>query len=373
MNRTDVSKAALRCRYTTDRQRWRALLKRDRAAEGEFVYSVATTGIYCRPGCPSRLPNRDNVQFFDRCSDAERAGFRACRRCDPVGPTQKQRQVEAVARACKVVAASEELPSLSALASAARVSRYHFHRVFKNVIGLTPRQYAAGLRGHRVRSELRKRASVTDAIYRAGYGANSRFYENSPDILGMTPREYKSGGSGISIHYAIAPCALGLLLVAATKRGICAVALGETPAALERELRGRFPGASIQQGGRLLNGKVRAVVRRANNPATSAELPLDVRCTAFQERVYQALKEIPVGGTATYKEIAARIGAPAAVRAVAGACAANPIALLIPCHRVVRTNGEISGYRWGIKRKRLLLKQEQALKRKELSLPSKLS
>ena len=347
--------------YSTDAQRWLALQRRDPAADGRFVYSVTTTGVYCRPTCPSRLALRENVVFHDTCADAERAGFRPCKRCRPAGVSQRERNAEAAAKACRIIETSEPLPALDALANAVGLSRYHFHRVFKSVVGVTPRQYAAARRTGRVRSELRERRSVTEAIYRAGFNSSSRFYERSSDTLGMTPREYRSGGNGVAIRYAVAASPLGLVLVAGTARGICSVRFGDEPAALQRELRQDFPGASIEKADRAFKGWVNAIVHHLEHPAGVMDLPVDIRGTAFQQRVWQALRGIPAGQTASYAEIAARIGQPSAARAVARACATNPVAVIVPCHRVVRTDGGLSGYRWGVERKRRLLKREGAV------------
>ena len=346
--------------YATDKRRWLALQQRDPKADGQFVYSVATTGVYCRPVCPSRLARRENVQFHESCADAERAGFRPCKRCEPSSPSADQRRTEAIAKACKLIEASDAMPSLSELAEAAALSRYHFHRLFKSAVGLTPKQYAMAQRAKRVRSSLRARRSVTEAIYEAGFNSNSRFYERSGETLGMTPSEYRSGGRDVPIRYAIAACSLGLVLVAGTARGICAVRLGDDRAALERELREDFPNASIERGDRSFKAWIDAILAHLKQPANPLDLPLDIRATAFQQRVWQALREIPSGQTLSYAQVAARIGKPSAVRAVARACASNPVALIVPCHRVVRTDGHLGGYRWGIKRKRALLDREKS-------------
>ena len=352
--------AAARHAYSTNEQRWLAVRRRDPAADGQFVYSVATTGVYCRPTCPSRLALRENVAFHYTCADAERAGFRPCQRCRPAGASQRERHAEAAAKACRIIETSDSFPALDALAKAVGLSRYHFHRVFKNVIGVTPRQYAAAHRTGRVRSELRARRSVTEAVYGAGFNSSSRFYERSSETLGMTPGQYRGGGRGVAIQYAVAASPLGLVLVAGTARGICSVRFGNERSALERQLREDFPGASIEQADRAFEGWVNAIVDHLDHPAGRIELPLDIRGTAFQQRVWQALREIPAGQTASYAEVAARIGQPAAVRAVARACATNPVAVIVPCHRVVKTDGALSGYRWGVERKRRLLKLEGA-------------
>lgn len=358
-----------------DEARWRAVEERDSAADGQFVYSVATTGVYCRPGCPSRRPLRRNVAFHASPAAARRAGFRACKRCRPDEPAQPDRHAEAAIRACRMLEAADAIPSLETLADAVGLSRYHFHRIFKKTVGVTPRQYAAAHRAGRVQAELRTGSganaggtnsnsnTITRAIYGAGFGSSGRFYERAPEVLGMTPGEYRDGGPGVAIRYAIAACPLGLVLVAGTARGLCAVRLGDDRAALEAEFRRDFPQASIEpDGDGALDAWVRAVVARIERPAQSADpLPLDIRGTAFQQRVWQALRAIPPGETASYAEIAARIGRPSAARAVARACATNPAAIVVPCHRVVGKSGELTGYRWGLDRKRQLLEREGAL------------
>ncbi|HEY2951482.1 MAG TPA: bifunctional DNA-binding transcriptional regulator/O6-methylguanine-DNA methyltransferase Ada [Verrucomicrobiae bacterium] len=345
--------------YATAARRWLALQRRDAGADGQFVYSVATTGVYCRPTCPSRLALRENVAFYDTGAEAERAGFRPCKRCRPEGVSQRQRQAEAIAKACRIIDGADSAPSLDALAKAVGLSRFHFQRLFKRLAGVTPRQYAAARRTGRVRSQLRTRPSVTEAIYGAGFSSSSRFYERSSDTLGMTPREYRSGGLGVPIRYAVAACPFGLVLVAGTARGICAVRFGNERATLERELRQDFPQATLAKGDKAFVDWVKTMVQLIKQPAGRIDLPLDIRGTAFQQRVWQALREIPAGQTVSYSEVAARIGQPAAVRAVARACAANPVAVIVPCHRVVKSDGELSGYRWGVERKRQLLKREQ--------------
>jgi AraC family transcriptional regulator of adaptative response/methylated-DNA-[protein]-cysteine methyltransferase len=344
--------------YTTEDQRWTAVTQRDAGADDAFVYAVRTTGVYCRPSCGSRLPRRENVAFHADPSDAERAGFRACKRCRPNAESIAAQQAAAVAAACRAIEASEETPRLEALAQAAGLSPYHFHRVFKSVTGLTPRAYAAAQRHRRVRDELPRSASVTDAIYGAGYGSNGRFYETSQQVLGMTPSRFRAGGEGAAVRFAVGQCSLGAILVAATAKGICAILLGDDPEALVRDLQDRFPRAELIGGDAAFEQWVALVVGLVEAPQRGLELPLDVQGTAFQQRVWQALREIPAGYTASYADIAQRIGQPASVRAVAQACGANPLAVAIPCHRVVRRDGGLSGYRWGVERKRALLERE---------------
>lgn len=348
-------------RFESDDERWAAVVKRDRRAEGHFVLGVVTTGIYCRPGCPARRPRRENVRFFARGEEAQGAGFRPCRRCRPDAPPLEERHAAAVARVCRLIESAEEAPDLAALADAAGMSRYHFHRVFKAATGLTPRAYASAHRARRVRAALREAATVTEAIHEAGFGSASRFYEASEKVLGMPPASYRRGGRAETIRFALGECSLGSILVAATVRGVCAILLGDDPERLLRDLEDRFPDARLVGGDEGFEGLVAQVVGLIEAPALGHDLPLDVRGTAFQQRVWQALRSIPAGVIESYAEIATRIGAPRAARAVARACAANPAAVAIPCHRVVRQDGGLSGYRWGVERKRALLEREATL------------
>jgi AraC family transcriptional regulator of adaptative response/methylated-DNA-[protein]-cysteine methyltransferase len=341
-----------------DEARWDAVQRRDCAADGAFVYSVRTTGVYCRPSCAARLPRRENVAFHQTCADAERAGFRPCKRCRPNEPARADRQAAAVATACRLIEAAEEVPSLDVLARAADMSRFHFHRVFKAVTGVTPKAYAAAHRGNRVREELAARDTVTQAIYGAGFNSGSRFYAASSGLLGMTPTEFRAGGSGNVIRFAVGECSLGAVLVAATDKGVCAIDLDDDPDRLVRGLQDRFPNARLVGGDSAFEQLVAKVVGFVDAPAQGLDLPLDIRGTAFQRRVWDAIRGIPAGSTASYSEIARRIGAPKAVRSVAQACASNALAVAIPCHRVVRTDGQLSGYRWGVARKRALLARE---------------
>jgi AraC family transcriptional regulator of adaptative response/methylated-DNA-[protein]-cysteine methyltransferase len=346
--------------FATDALRWEALTRRDPAAEGLFYVGVRTTGIYCRPTCASRLPRRENVRFFATPAEAERAGFRPCKRCRPDEPSLAERHAAAVAQACREIEAAEEAPSLDALAHAAGMSRFHFHRVFKTVTGVTPKAYADARRAERVRDELAQYDTVTEAIYGAGFNSSGRFYAASPHLLGMTPTAFRRGGNGAAIRFAVGECSLGSILVAATAKGVCAILLGDDPDALVRDLQDRFPKARLIGADEDFERLVATVVGFVEAPAQGLDLPLDVRGTAFQQRVWQALRGIPSGSTASYAEIARRIGRPNAVRAVAQACAANALAVAIPCHRVVRTDGASSGYRWGVERKRALLEREKA-------------
>lgn len=344
---------------TTERDpRWTTVVARDATADGTFWYSVRSTGVYCRPSCASRLARAENVEFHATREDAERAGFRPCARCKPEQPSLVERHAATVAEACRRIEAAEPMPNLETLAAHAGLSPYHFHRVFKAVTGLTPKAYASAHRARRVRTQLARSGSVTAAIYDAGYNSNGRFYAESDAVLGMTPSSYRAGGAHTAIRFAVGECSLGSILVAASARGICAIALGDDPDALAHGLQDQFPNAELIGADAAFETLVAQVVGFVEAPALGLDLPLDVRGTAFQQRVWQALRAIPTGSTASYSEIAARIGAPTAVRAVAGACAANHLAVAIPCHRVVRNDGGLSGYRWGVERKRALLARE---------------
>jgi AraC family transcriptional regulator of adaptative response/methylated-DNA-[protein]-cysteine methyltransferase len=338
--------------------RWRAVVERDAAFDGRFVYAVRTTGVYCRPSCASRTAKAGNVTLFATPAQAEAAGFRPCRRCRP-NEAPGAARAALVAQACRTIEQSEEIPTLDSLARRAGLSPFHFHRIFRSVTGLTPKAYGAAHRAERLRGELAEAGnSITGAIYAAGFGSGSRFYETSDEVLGMTPTEFRKGGAEVTIRFAVGRCSLGDILVARSARGICAILIGEDADALVRDLQDRFPKAELVGGDRDFEAQVARVVGFVEAPALGLDLPLDIRGTAFQQRVWQALRDIPAGQTASYAEIARRIGVPGAVRAVAGACAANPIAVAIPCHRVVRTDGALSGYRWGIARKRALLERE---------------
>ena len=342
--------------------RWADVVARRREADGLFWYSVATTGVYCRPSCGARRARPENVRFHATREDAEGAGFRPCKRCRPDEQPLADRHTAKIVEACRLLEQAIEearpVPALTELASTVGLSRYHFHRLFRRVTGLTPKGYAAAHRERRLRRELPGSTRVTDAIYDAGYGSNARFYEKSDAVLGMTPRRYRAGGENVDIRFAIGECSLGAILVAQSERGICAILLGDDPDALARELQDMFPRANLVGGDEDFEAVVARVVGFVEAPALGLELPLDVRGTAFQQRVWEALRQIPAGATASYREIAERIGTPKAVRAVAQACGANALAVAIPCHRVVRTDGGLSGYRWGVERKRALLGKE---------------
>ncbi|MBR0687870.1 bifunctional DNA-binding transcriptional regulator/O6-methylguanine-DNA methyltransferase Ada [Bradyrhizobium manausense] len=340
--------------------RWMAVVSRDASKDGKFVYSVKTTGIYCRPSCPSRLAKPINVAFHATCQEAEKAGFRACRRCQPNKASLAEQHAAAVAAACRQIEQAEELPKLEAIAAAAGMSPYYFHRLFKSVTGLTPKAYGVAHRAKRVRAQLATgKSSVTETIYGAGFNSNSRFYETSNDMLGMTPTAFRDGGADTAIKFAVGECSLGSILVACSEKGVCAILLGDDPDVLVRNLQDQFTNAILTGGDAEFEKMVAEVVGFVEAPRHGLDLPLDVRGTAFQQRVWQALREIPVGSTASYADIARGIGSPKSVRAVAQACAANSIAVAIPCHRVVKSDGGLSGYRWGVERKRALLAREQ--------------
>jgi AraC family transcriptional regulator of adaptative response/methylated-DNA-[protein]-cysteine methyltransferase len=343
-----------------DDPRWNRVVARDRAADGHFWYSVATTGIYCRPSCPSRTANPKNVQLHETLAAAKATGFRPCKRCNPDGHSIDDENAALVARACRLIEESEEEPSLTDLAEKVGRSASYFHRVFRSTTGLTPKDYASAHRAAKVRQGLENGQSVTEAIYDAGFNSSGRFYEKSTTILGMTPTQYRAGGANEEIKFAVGQCSLGAILVASSTKGVASILLGNDPDELIRSLQDRFPNARLIGADRDYEALVARVVGFVEAPHLGLDLPLDVRGTAFQQRVWQALQEVPVGQTVSYSEIARRIGAPKAVRAVAGACANNDLAVAIPCHRVVRYDGSISGYAWGVERKRMLLDREAA-------------
>lgn len=347
--------------YAGADRRWAAVLARDTAADGHFVYAVKTTGVYCSPSSSARLPRRENVEFFDTPQAAAAAGYRASRRTTGDRGTAAKRRAAMVEQACRLIEASDPQPGLQELAAQAGVSPFHFHRIFKSETGLTPKDYASAFRAGKLRRVLGRAGSVTHAIYDAGFNSNSRFYENSNAMLGMQPRDYRSGGRHAEIRFAVGQCSLGAILVARSQRGICAIFLGDDPDRLVRELQDQFPKARLIGGDRDFEQLVAQVVGFIEAPEQGLNLPLDIRGTAFQERVWKALREIPAGVAVSYALVAQRIGAPRAVRAVAQACGANRLAVAIPCHRVVRRDGDLSGYRWGVERKRELLRREAAV------------
>jgi AraC family transcriptional regulator, regulatory protein of adaptative response / methylated-DNA-[protein]-cysteine methyltransferase len=357
MTRTLTKRTAAKAELDDDR-RWAAVLAHDKSRDGEFYYSVATTGVYCLPSCPARRPNRQNVRFHASCMEAEALGFRPCKRCRPNDQSLGKHHAKLVADACRRIEAAEDEPTLGALAEDSGLSRFHFHRIFKAVAGVTPKDYALAHRQKRIHRELERSSTVTEAIYDAGFNSSARFYAGADGVLGMSPTVFRSGGKNATLRFAVGECSLGSVLVAASEKGISAILLGDDPAQLTRDLQDRFPKAELIGQDRDFEKIVALVVGMVEAPGTGLDLPLDIRGTVFQHRVWQALRKIPPGSTATYAEIAQRIGAPRAVRAVARACAMNAHAIAIPCHRVVRTDGSLSGYRWGVARKSALLKRE---------------
>ena len=345
-------------RLASDDPRWVRVVSRDRSADGAFWYSVSTTGIYCRPSCPSRTANPRNVQLYDTLAAAKATGFRPCKRCNPDGRSLEAENAAIVAKACRLIQSSEETLSLDKLASTIGLSQSHLHRLFKSVTGITPKAYAIAQRAAKIREGLASSDSVTGAIYEAGYGSSSRFYEKSAGLLGMTPTRYRAGGLNEEIRFAVGESSLGAILVASSTKGVAAILLGNDPELLVRDLQDRFPRAKLIGADRDYESLVARVVGLIEAPSIGLDLPLDIRGTAFQQRVWRALQEIPPGQTISYAEIARRIGTPKAVRAVAGACAANNLAVAIPCHRVVRNDGTLSGYAWGVDKKRILLDRE---------------
>jgi len=343
----------------TDEEKWNAVVARDAKADGKFFYSVKTTGIYCMPSCRSRAPLRKNVSFYDTVVAAEKAGFRACKRCRPTGPSRTELHEAAIAKACRLIENAEQLPTLEQLAKAAAMAPYYFHRKFRAITGVTPKDYAMAHRSQRMRKKLTQSETVTEAIYDAGFNSNGRFYAISTEALGMTPTKYRKGGVGEQIRFAVGECSLGAILVAMSEKGVCAISFGDDPNSLVCDLQDQFPKADLVGGDKKFEKTVAQVVGFIEAPHIGMTLPLDVRGTAFQLRVWQALKKIPFGETVTYSDVAERIGEPKAVRAVAQACGSNRLAVAIPCHRVLRSNGELSGYRWGVERKQALLTREQ--------------
>jgi AraC family transcriptional regulator of adaptative response/methylated-DNA-[protein]-cysteine methyltransferase len=341
-----------------DDPRWTRIAARDKSADGQLWYSVSTTGVYCRPSCPSRVANPENVQIHDTLESAQATGCRPCKRCHPEGASIDAKNAALVAKACRMIEKSEGQPSLKALAEATGRSPSYFHRMFKAATGLTPKGYATAHRAKKVRQGLVSGSTVTGAIYDAGFNSSGRFYEKSKEMLGMTPSQYRAGGANEEIRFAVGQTSLGAILVASSKKGVAAILLGEDPNGLVRSLQDRFPKARLIGADPEYEALVARVIGFVEGQEAGLNLPLDVCGTAFQHRVWRALQQIPAGETVSYAEIARRIGSPKAVRAVAGACAANHLAVAIPCHRVVRTDGSLSGYAWGVERKRILLERE---------------
>lgn len=347
-------------RYVSDMQsemQWQHVMQRDARQDGRFVYAVKTTGVYCRPSCPSRRPRRESVEFFAEPRQAERAGYRACLRCKP---TEISSQTQMVQRARHILEGATEVVTLAELSRKVGVSPFYLQRLFRRATGLSPREYQSARRMQRMKHGLRQGDDVTTALYDAGFGSPSRLYEQTAPQLGMTPGTYRRGGQGVMITYAVVPSALGRILVAATTRGVCAVRFGDSATRLEQELRSEFHAATLVRDEAAMRPYVQPLLASLRGERVTIDLPLDVRATAFQKRVWDALRRIPTGETRSYREVAEEIGEPSAVRAVARACATNPVAVAVPCHRVVRSDGELAGYRWGIARKRKLLEQERS-------------
>ena len=342
-----------------EQERWAAVVARDPRADGQFVYAVKTTGVYAAPSSAARLPKRENVEFFDSEQAARQAGYRPSLRHGPDRSTIDRTHADIIAQACRQIESAATPLSLTELATAAGMSPHHFHRLFKTYTGMTPKAYGSGKQGRDIREALGQGTTITRAMMDAGFNASSRFYEKAPGMLGMTPRAFAQGGQNADIRFAVGESQLGAILVAASERGVCAILMGDDPHALVCELQDRFPHARLEGEDRDFDTLVAQVVGAIEAPAMSWTLPLDVRGTVFQQRVWQALREVTPGSTVSYADIAQRIGAPKAVRAVAGACAANWLAVAIPCHRVVRRDGALSGYRWGVERKRDLLAREK--------------
>ncbi len=341
--------------------KWQAVLTKDARTNGQFVFAVSSTKIYCRPSCPSRRPKRENVSFFDAPDAAEQAGFRACLRCHPDSESTAGLQVELVRRVCRLLEDAEvQTATLATLSAQTGVSAFHLQRTFKKVMGVTPKQYAAAARVKRFKGASQEGKSVTTALYDAGFGSSSRLYELAGAHLGMTPATYGKGGKGATINYAIVNCSLGSLLVATTSKGVCSVKLGDSEAALAADLKKEFPAAVSKRDDQSLSESVQRVVDHLAGKSAHIDLPLDIRATAFQRQVWEQLRAIPVGKTSSYSEVASAIGQRTAVRAVARACATNPVALVIPCHRVIREDQSLGGYRWGLERKKKLLEIERA-------------
>jgi AraC family transcriptional regulator of adaptative response/methylated-DNA-[protein]-cysteine methyltransferase len=357
-NALTVSESAPVPPSARDEARWAAFTARDPAADGSFVVAVKTTGIYCRPSCPAKRPNRSNVSFYATAEQAEKAGFRPCKRCKPKAPSLFREHAEKVKQACRLIETAEQEPKLDELAEAAGLSPYHFHRIFKSALGVTPKAYAVAHRAKRVRAELGRRKTVTQAIYGAGFNSNGRFYATSSETLGMTPSQFRSGGPDTEITFAIGESSLGKVLVGASSKGICAIFFGDDAGGLQRDLGKQFPRARLVKADKDFKQLVTKVIAFVENPVAEFDLPMDIRGTAFQHRVWEALRRIPAGSTASYAEVARAIGAPKAVRAVARACATNRIAVAIPCHRVIGSDGSLTGYAGGIERKRALLAKE---------------
>ena len=345
--------------FNTDDTRWNAVCKNSSDADGLFYYAVITTGIYCRPSCRSKLPNRDNVEYFMSCNDAEAAGYRACKRCKPTALSKVKEIEQKIIDACRIIEQSETSIKLEKLATQVHLSPYHFHRLFKKIVGITPQQYGSRHQSRRFQTNLTTSASITDAIYSSGYGSSGSAYDKKRDQLAMKPKVYRSGADGVTITYGLAQCSFGWVIVAATDRGICAIELGDKAKTLPGKVQARFPNAQLNKADMGFKTLIEEVVEFIESPKDTFHLPLDIQGTAFQQQVWEVLRQIKPGETLSYTEVAERMGKPKAVRAVASACAANKLAVVIPCHRVISKAGKIGEYRWGSKRKKILLESEQ--------------
>lgn len=345
--------------YSTDAERWKAVVDREKSADGCFYYAVKTTGIFCRPSCSSKLPNRENVEYFLSCQDAQESGYRACKKCRPTGTTGKDEAEQKVIKACRIIEKSNAVPKLGDLAKEVGLSPYHFHRLFKKHVGVTPKQFASSHRSKRFRDSLKSNESITEAFYEAGYSSSSGVYNKNQDHLSMKPKKYKAGGVGITIHYGVAECLFGWAIVAATDRGLCSIEFGDNPAVLPQQLQDRFPKATVTKAGPGFTRLIEEVMNFIKTPSDNFNLPLDIQGTAFQQQVWTILRQIKPGQTMSYTEVAEKMGNPKAVRAVATACGANKLAIVIPCHRVISKDGKLSGYRWGVERKKILLDNEK--------------
>jgi AraC family transcriptional regulator of adaptative response/methylated-DNA-[protein]-cysteine methyltransferase len=345
--------------YLTDVDRWKSVVNREKSADGSFYYAVKTTGIFCRPSCSAKLPKRENVEYFLSCQEALASGYRACKKCRPTGRTVSEEAEQKIIKACRIIENSNTIPKLFDLAKKVELSPYHFHRLFKKYVGVTPKQFASSYRSKRLNDRLKSSDSITEAFYEAGYSSSSGVYNKNQDQLSMKPKEYKAGGVGITIHYGVAECILGWIIVAATDRGICSIEFGDNPARLPQQLEERYPKATITKAGPGFTRLIEEVVNFIKAPGDNFILPLDIQGTAFQQQVWSVLRQIKPGQTMNYAEVAERIGNPNAVRAVATACGSNKLAVVIPCHRVISKDGTLSGYRWGVERKKMLLDNEK--------------
>lgn len=345
--------------FNTDDARWTAVCENSSDADGAFYYAVITTGIYCRPSCRSKLPNRDNVEYFRSCNEAEAAGYRACKRCTPTAMSKAEEIEQKIIHACRIIEQSETSIKLDELATQVNLSSYHFHRLFKKIVGITPKQYASRHQSHRFQTNLKTSPSVTDAIYSSGYGSSGSAYDKKRNQLAMKPKEYRRGADGVTITYGLARCYLGWVIVAATDRGICAIEFGDDSKALPDQVQARFPNARLNKADRGFKTLIEEVVDFIESPKDTFHVPLDIQGTAFQQQVWEVLRQIKPGETMSYTDVAERMGKPKAVRAVASACASNKLAVVIPCHRVISKAGKTGGYRWGSERKKKLLESEQ--------------